>query len=165
LAVVVLVIIAKTNIVKSRVGRALLAIRENAHAADGMGVNVRKYKIIAFAVSAFFVALAGSLFAHIAGWISPDGFNDTQSVLFVTMMLLGGSGSKWGPVIGAIVVIVLQEQLRPLANVAVLIYGGILLFVIWLMPGGIVGTVQRFTSWIRKTIKNRVKTTNEIGGE
>jgi len=162
---VVLVLIAKSNIVNSRVGRALLAIRENAHAADGMGVNVRKYKIIAFAVSAFFVALAGSLFAHIAGWISPDGFNDTQSVLFVTMMLLGGSGSKWGPVLGAIVVIILQEQLRPLANVAVFIYGGILLFVIWLMPGGIVGTVQRFIPWIRKHIQHRFGAKREIGGD
>ena len=156
LFIVVLMLIAKTNIVNSRVGRALVAIRENPHAADGMGVNVRKYKIIAFAVSAFFVALAGSLFAHIAGWVSPDGFNDTQSVLFVTMLLLGGTASKWGPVIGACVVIILQEQLRPLANISVLIYGAILLFVIWLMPGGIVGTVKDFIAWTHRLNKSHV---------
>ena len=150
---VVIMLVAKTNIVRSRVGRALLAIRENPHAADGMGINVRKYKIIAFAVSAFFVALAGSIFAHIVGWISPDGFRDTQSVLFVTMLLLGGTASKWGPVVGAGVIIILQEQLRPLANIAVLIYGCILLFVIWLMPGGIVGTVQSLFTWLRKSRK------------
>jgi len=148
---VVLMLIVKSNIVNSRVGRALLAIRENAHAADGMGVNVRKYKIIAFAVSAFFVALSGSLFAHIVGWISPDGFNETQSVLFVTILLLGGTASKWGPVVGAIVITILQEQLRQWANISVFIYGVILLLVIWLMPGGIVGTVKDLFNRLRKS--------------
>ena len=147
---VVVLLIAKTNIVNSRVGRAFIAIRENAHAADGMGINVRKYKIIAFAVSAFFVAFAGALFAHTVGWISAEGFSQNQSVMFVTVLLFGGTASKWGPVIGAIAIQSLNELLRPLANMQMLVYGILLLLVIVAMPGGIYGTLQDIVSKLRK---------------
>jgi ABC-type branched-chain amino acid transport system, permease component len=147
---VVLALLAKTNIVNSRVGRALVAVRENSHAADGMGVDVRKYKVIAFALSAFFVAVAGSLFAHTVGFINPDGFTSTQSVLFVTILLFGGTASKWGPVIGAITIAILQELLRPFGNLQVLIYGILLLIVIVAMPGGLFGSFKSLVSLIKK---------------
>jgi len=153
LGFVVLLLIAKTNLVNSRVGRAFIAIRENAHAADGMGINVRKYKVIAFAVSAFYVGLAGALFAHTIGWISAEGFAQPQSVMFVTVLLFGGTASKWGPVVGAIAVQTLDELLRPLANLQMLIYGALLLLVIVAMPGGIWGTIRDFVMWTVRKVK------------
>lgn len=139
---VVLFIVAKGNLVKSRVGRAFVAIRENTHAAEGMGINVRKYKVIAFATSAFFTAFAGGMYAHMAGYISPDTFTNKQSVMFITMLLFGGTASKPGPIIGAISVLLLNEILRSMENFQMLIYGTLLLLVILLLPGGIFGMLK-----------------------
>ena len=142
LVFVVLFLIAKSNMVKSRVGRAFVAIRENAHAAEGMGIDVRKYKVIAFSVSAFFTAFAGGMYAHSVGYISPDTFTNKQSVMFITMLLFGGTASKAGPIIGAIAVLLLNEALRSLENMQMLVYGVLLLCVILLLPGGIFGMVK-----------------------
>lgn len=139
---VVVFLLAKNNIVKSRVGRAFIAIRENSHAAEGMGINVRKYKIIAFSISAFFTAFAGSLYAHSVGYISPDTFTNKQSVMFITMLLFGGTASKAGPVFGVIAVLLLNEMLRSMENFQMLIYGILLLLVILLLPGGIYGMLK-----------------------
>ncbi|MDL2324742.1 branched-chain amino acid ABC transporter permease [Ruminococcaceae bacterium OttesenSCG-928-A16] len=142
LAFVLLLLAAKTNLVSSRVGRAFVAIRENTHAAEGMGVNARKYKVIAFATSAFFTAVAGSMYAHFVGYISPDTFTNKQSVLFITMLLFGGTASKPGPIIGAIAVLLLNEALRSMENMQMLVYGFLLLIVILLLPGGIFGMIK-----------------------
>lgn len=148
---VVLFMIAKGNLVKSRVGRAFIAIRENSHAAEGMGINVRKYKIIAFSTSAFFTAFAGSMYAHSVGYISPDTFTNKQSVMFITMLLFGGTASKQGPVIGAIAVLLLNETLRRMENLQMLIYGILLLIVIMLLPGGIYGMIKDiFNKYLRR---------------
>ena len=145
---VVLFLIAKTMIVHSRTGRAFIAIRENTQAAEGMGVNVRKYKIIAFAVSAFFVAFAGSMYLGLVGYLHPDMYLQKQSVLFVTMMLFGGSASLAGPIIGAISIEILLEGLRTFEEYQMLIYGILLLIVIVAMPGGIVGAVKNIKAGI-----------------
>lgn len=142
LVCVVLFMIAKTNIVQSRVGRAFLAIRENPHAAEGMGIDVRKYKVMAFAISAFYTAFAGGMYAHSVGYISPDTFTNKQSVMFITMLLFGGTASKAGPIIGAIAVLLLNEVLRSFENLQMLIYGILLLVVILLLPGGIFGMLK-----------------------
>lgn len=142
MAFLVMFLIAKANLVNSRVGRAFIAIRENSHAAEGMGIDVRKYKIMAFATSAFFTAFAGGMYAHAVGYISPDTFTNKQSVIFVTMLLFGGTASKWGPVIGAISVLLLNELLRMMENMQMLIYGVLLLVVILALPGGISGVIK-----------------------
>ncbi|MCI8465229.1 MAG: branched-chain amino acid ABC transporter permease [Lachnospiraceae bacterium] len=142
IACVVIFLVLKQLLVKSRTGRAFVAIRENTQAAEGMGVNVRKYKIIAFAVSAFFVAFAGSMYLGLVGYLHPDMYLQKQSVLFVTMMLFGGSASLIGPVIGAISIEVLLEGLRTFEEYQMLIYGVLLLIVIVAMPGGLVGAAR-----------------------
>lgn len=139
---VVLFMAAKGNLVNSRVGRAFMAIRENSHAAEGMGIDVRKYKIMAFSASAFFTAFAGAMYAHAVGYISPDTFTNKQSVMFITMLLFGGTASKQGPIIGAITVLMLNEFLRRMENLQMLIYGVLLLIVILLLPGGIFGMLK-----------------------
>lgn len=142
LVCVVIFLLAKTMIIHSRTGRAFIAIRENTQAAEGMGVNVRKYKIMAFAISAFFVAFAGSMYLGLVGYLHPDMYLQKQSVLFVTMMLFGGSGSLAGPVVGAVAIELLLEGLRSFEEYQMLIYGVLLLIVIVAMPGGFVGAVR-----------------------
>ena len=142
LVMTVLFLIIKHNLISSRVGRALIAIRENSHAAEGMGVNVRKYKIIAFAVSAFFTAYAGSMYAHLVRYISPDTFAYKQSVMFITMLLFGGTASIVGPMSGVLAVQLLNEGLRSAEKYQMFIYGVLLLLVIVAMPGGISGVVR-----------------------
>jgi len=147
---VILFLTGKRNLINSRVGRAFIAIRENSHAAEGMGINVRKYKIIAFATSAFFTSFAGAMYGHSVGYISPDTFTNKQSVLFVTMLLFGGTASKWGPVTGAAAVLLLNELLRSMENMQMLVYGVLLLVVILVLPGGIFGMVKDIYDKLRK---------------
>lgn len=136
---VVLFLIIKENIVHSRVGRSFIAIRENVTAANGCGVNTSKYKIISFAISAFYVGFAGALYAHMVGFISPDTFVQNTSVIFITMLLFGGSGNLFGPVLGAVVITVIQEGLQSLSDYRMLIYGIFILVIILFQPHGISG--------------------------
>ena len=142
----VALLVLKTTLINSRIGRGFIAIRENHHAANGMGINVRKYKVIAFATGAFYTAFAGAMYVHLVRYISPDTFMQKQSVLFVTMLLFGGSGSLLGPIIGAGTVLMLNESLRSAERYQMLIYGVLLLVVILLIPGGIYGMARK---WIQ----------------
>lgn len=149
LVCVVILLILKHNLVNSKVGRALVAIRENSQAANGMGVNVRHYKVLAFAVSAFYTSIAGSFYAHFIEFISPDTFARKQSVIFLTMLLFGGTASIWGPVCGAISVLLLNEFIRFAEQYQMLVYGVLMLLVIVAVPGGIYGTLREAITRVR----------------
>lgn len=140
-AVAVAMIVVARNIVRTRTGRAFLAIRESEIAAQASGVNVAAYKTVAFAVSAFYTGVAGGLFAFVVGFLSPDAFDVFLSVDFVTMIILGGLGSVPGSVIGAAVVTVLHDSLAAAQNYRPLIFGAILVLSMLFMPGGIVSAV------------------------
>ena len=142
LVCVVLFLIIKQSLVKSKVGRAFIAIRENTHAADGMGIDVRKYKVLAFSSSAFFTAFAGGLYMHFALYLSPETFVQKQSILFITMLLFGGTASALGPVVGVVAVMVLTEMLRSFQDYQMLIYGILMLIVIVGIPGGLYGAFR-----------------------
>ena len=147
----VIFLTAKNRIIDSKVGRAFIAVRESSHAAGGMGINVRKYKVTAFAISAFYTAFAGSMYAHLVKYISPDTFMQKQSVMFLTMLLFGGTASTFGPICGAAIVMLLNELLRSAERYQMLIYGIMLLVVIVLIPGGIYGTIeQKVKSYMKK---------------
>lgn len=147
---------AKQLLVKSKIGRAFRAVRDNHHAADGMGINVRKYKVMAFATSSFYTAFAGAMYAHLVGYISPDTFMNKQSVMFLTMLLFGGTSSLAGPICGVTIVMLLNEALRSAERYQMFIYGVMLLAVIVLIPGGVYGTLE-------KTIRNSVRKRRELG--
>jgi len=142
-------LVVKYFLMHSRVGRAFLAIRENTHAADGMGVNVRKYKIIAFALSSFYTGLAGAIYAHLIGYISPEICKQKQSALFLTMLLFGGTASMVGPIIGVVVLEILLEVIRPLQEYQLLLYGILMLIVILALPGGLAGGIKDLINSIR----------------
>ena len=150
LILVALFLLAKTYIVDSKVGRAFIAIRENTHAADGMGINVRKYKILAFTISAFYTAFAGSMYMHLVRYVSPDTFMQKQSVLFLTMLLFGGTGTLLGPIFGVVSVMLLVETLRDFQDWQVFIYGILMLIVIVALPGGLYGACKDVIRYFKK---------------
>lgn len=149
---VVIFLLAKHFLVHSKTGRAFTAIRENAHAANGMGVNVRAYKVMAFATSAFYVAFAGGMYLHLVGFVHPDTFVKKQSVLFLTMLLFGGTGSLLGPIIGVISVELLIEVLRSLQDYQGFVYGILLLIVIVALPGGLFGGFRDIFSFVKRKL-------------
>lgn len=138
----------KILLTHSRVGRAFLAIKQNTHAANGMGINVRKYKIYAFGVYGFYAAFAGAMYCHFVGYISPETALQSQSVIFMIMILLGGICSNWGPVVGAIGIIIIQELLSYAEQYQLLAYGILLLIFILFLPRGLVGEIKRLQEHI-----------------
>ena len=139
---VALFLLIKQRIVYSRVGRAFQAIRENPVAANGIGINVQKYKIMAFAISAVFTGFAGAMYAHFVGFISPETFTSSQSVMFLTMLLFGGMGTFSGPLIGAAIVTFLNESLQVLGSYRMMVYGAFILAVLLFLPHGISGIID-----------------------
>jgi branched-chain amino acid transport system permease protein len=104
------------NLVNSTYGRGFLTVRDDEIAAEAMGINTTKYKVLAFTLAAFFAGIAGGLYAHFKQYINPEGFNFLKSVDIVTMVILGGMGSTVGVVIAAVLLTILPEGLRSLAD-------------------------------------------------
>jgi branched-chain amino acid transport system permease protein len=140
--VAVVLVAAALNLVRTRLGRTLLAIRESEIAAQASGVPVARYKTIAFGVSAFYTGVAGGLFAFVVGFLSPDAFDVFLSVDFVVMIIVGGLGSVPGSIVGAAVVTVLHDGLAAFQNYRPLIFGVILVVCMLFMPGGITGAAR-----------------------
>lgn len=139
LVLVALVLVVIRRMYRSRIGRALIAIREDETAARSMGINVFGFKVLAFTMACMLAGLAGSFFAHFQRFISADSFVSNVSFEIVTMVALGGTGSIGGAVTGAVILGLFPEVFRFLAQYRQVIYGLILISVIVLKPGGIVG--------------------------
>lgn len=142
LAFVFVCLAAAESIKRSTYGRAMLAVKDGETAAEVMGINTTKVKILAFIVSALFGGLAGGLYAHLFGFISPDAFSAKLSTNIVAMLLIGGSGSNLGAAIGAVLVTFLPEWLRIGDRYYMLIYGLIFVLIVVFLPGGIIGWYQ-----------------------
>jgi branched-chain amino acid transport system permease protein len=126
---------------QARLGRAFLAIKESEIAARSMGIAVERYKMIAFAISSIMGGIAGGLYALVSGYVNPDAFVFQVSVLLVTMCVAGGLGRLSGPIIGAAILTILPELLRPFAEYKELFSGIILLGFLVLMPRGLASLV------------------------
>jgi branched-chain amino acid transport system permease protein len=109
LVVLILTILAARNILRSPTGRAMIAIRDSEVAAQAMGISMAKYKTMAFAISAFFTGVAGSLYAHKLTFINPESFTILVSIEFLAMIIIGGLGSLHGAVFGAAFIIFLPQ--------------------------------------------------------
>ena len=138
----------------SRVGRALLAIRENEMAAGTAGVDTTYYKIVAFSLSAGYGGFGGWLFAHSGShYISPDTFSFEQSVIILVMTVLGGNGSPIGSIVGATLLTLLPETLRFLKDSYMMVYAAGIVVIMIFMPSGIAGLVKsmpislRLSAW------------------
>jgi branched-chain amino acid transport system permease protein len=136
------------NLVRSRMGRAFVAIRDGELAAQAMGINLARFKTIAFAVGAFYGGVAGSLYAGLSEFVNPDAFVFSVSILYLTMNVVGGMGTLAGPVVGAYVFTILPELLRPFAEYKEFIGGALLLVFLVFLPTGIVGLGE--AAWLRR---------------
>ncbi len=99
------------NLVRTRFGRAFIAIRDNDRAAEGMGIPIFPYKLLSFAISSFYAGFAGALYAYYMMSITPEPFNLWLSIIFIAMIIIGGLGSIPGSVFGAIFIVILEEVL------------------------------------------------------
>ena len=150
LIVVVLVIIASVCIENSRFGRALKAIRDDEIAAESMGINIARYKVQSFAVSAFMAGIGGCLYAHFLGYINPSDFGFLKSIDMLSMIVLGGLGSVPGAVFGASLLSAAPEFLRFMSQYRMLVYGALLVFLMVFRPNGLLGGVDFAALVLRK---------------
>lgn len=118
LAVVVLLIAAAKNIVRTRVGRAFVAIRDRDVAAGVMGVNLTRYKVMSFAISSFYGGVAGGLYAYSTGYVHPENFTLLLSIEYIAMIIVGGLGSILGSILGAVFLTLMPDVIKEVAVVA-----------------------------------------------
>ncbi len=159
----IITIVVVHNIVKSDMGRALISIREDELAAEAMGVNTTRYKVISFVISSSFAGIAGVLFAHYNKFLSTNDFQFIKSFEVIIMIVIGGMGSMTGAIIGAVVVTLLPELLRGLppidipglgvvnfADLRLVIFALILILTMIFRPQGIFGTKEFGLSWLKR---------------
>lgn len=150
LAVLALLLALTWWIERSRMGYYLRAIRESERAASSLGVPVVRYKLYAYMLSAAFTALAGALYAMMVGFVDPEsGLGILVSVEMVIIAALGGAGTLFGPLLGAIILIPLKETTNSLfggagGGLTFMIYGGIILLLARFKPGGLIGIWHDF---------------------
>lgn len=128
------------TMLKSRHGRAVLAIRDNEIAAESCGIQTTYYKVMAFSFSAAFAGLAGGLYAGYLGVLDPSGFDFMKSIEILVMVVLGGMGSMLGSILSATVLTILPEALRSFSDYRMVLYSVVLIFMMIFRPGGLLGS-------------------------
>ena len=141
------------NLIDSRIGRAFRAISHSEIAAQSTGVDLPTYKTLSFALSAFYAGLAGGLYSQLLGYLSPDPFGLSESILYLTMVVVGGMGSITGSILGAALLSLLPEFLREFVEYQDVILSVLLLSVILFMPSGLVGMGRALFAPLRRRIK------------
>jgi branched-chain amino acid transport system permease protein len=136
--VILIVIFVLTRLENSRVGRAWAAVREDEDAAELMGVDTFKFKLWAFAIGAAIGGLAGSLYASKVGFINPDNFQLQLSILFLAAVVLGGTGSMYGVIMGGFLVAWIPERFRGFSTRRYFVFGVVLVLVMVFRPQGII---------------------------
>ncbi|MBP1774142.1 MAG: inner-rane translocator [candidate division NC10 bacterium] len=167
LGLVVLVILLTTAadrwLTRSWVGLGWAAIREDEQAAGAMGIDVVRFKVLAFMLGSAGAGLAGSLYAHFLTFIMPVNFSFGQSIVILSMVVFGGIGTLRGPIVGAIVLGALPEISRPAMEYRTLLYGVLLLLLMRFQPDGILGDGSLIVRGWRRLVrsKSNVKPTTD----
>lgn len=134
-----LVMFVSWRLTRAWAGLACFAMREEETAASSIGISPVKFKLLAFVIGTGMAGLGGSLYAHFMRFISASDFSFPLSVSLLSMIVVGGIGTLWGPLLGAIIIGILPEIFRPLINYRILFYTTLLLLMIRFQPGGILG--------------------------
>jgi branched-chain amino acid transport system permease protein len=134
---------AAANLARLRTGRAMIMLRDSEIAAGTLGIPISQYKIIAFALSAFYTAIAGGLYAYLVRYINPESFNINLSISFLSMIVIGGLGTIPGSVLGALFYVAVPEIFRGLKDAPGLVFGLSVVLVMVFMPRGLWGFVER----------------------
>lgn len=142
LVLVILTTIMMKWLLSSKIGYALLSIRDDEIAASSMGINVYKYKVLTIGLSAALAGIAGAFYAHYSTYIDPTLFTNNQSNSMLVMVILGGLGNVVGSFVGAIVLTILPELLRGFELYRYVIYGVMLVFLMLVRPDGLLGSVN-----------------------
>jgi branched-chain amino acid transport system permease protein len=138
-------------LLRSPWGRAFTALRENAIRAESLGVDVRGYTLLAFAIGSAYGGFAGSLYAPLVEFIDPSPFALSNSLMYMLMVVAGGSGSFAGPFLGAGVAVLLPEWLRFAETYYLIIFASLVMIMMAFCPSGLVGLYHRLTARARKS--------------
>lgn len=138
----ILTIIIFVNLIRSSHGRAFVAIREDEIAAEAMGIDTTKYKVLAFSLGAAFAGIAGGLFAHHQMFIDPRSFTFQRSIEILVMVVFGGLGSISGSIVAAAALTILPEALRGIAQYRMIVYSALLIILMLVRPQGLFGTKE-----------------------
>jgi branched-chain amino acid transport system permease protein len=142
LAIVVVLYWAALNLVRGRVGRALMAIRDHHIAAESMGIDTARFKSLAFGVSALYTGVAGALSALVVNFASPDSFNVLLSIALLVGVVVGGLGSIGGAVFGGLFIVFVPNLSQSISDAAPwVIYGLFLIVLMFVMPNGVAGAL------------------------
>jgi branched-chain amino acid transport system permease protein len=134
---------AAWNLINSRSGRAMMAIRDNPIAAQSMGINTSLYKSLTFGVSAFYTGIAGALSAIVIEFVAPDSFTFQLSILLFIGLVVGGPGSIWGAIVGGLFILMVPNIAEEISTgLSYAVFGVILILIIYVMPSGIAGLVS-----------------------
>ena len=139
----VLCLIFQRNLVKSRWGRDFMAMRDNEITAGGLGINNPLYRVFGFLLSAALSGFAGAIYASNIGYLSPDSFGFGFTLFILLIVVVGGSGTLSGPVVGAAIATVLPEFLNATPDLKQIAYGLLLVVLTQVLPGGVVGTIKK----------------------
>lgn len=152
LAAAVAAIAATSLLLRSRFGRAFVAVRNNEPAAASLGIRVKRVKVIAFAWSGLVIGLAGALYAALNGRVSPDSFGLAQVLLHFAIVMIGGLGSLLGSVLGAVLLTGAPELLRNFPGLEEIVFSLMLIGVLFFMPKGLGGLVARTVPLARERL-------------
>src|SRR5699024_1086910 len=152
---VLLTIFFINRLIKSKVGRAFISIRENEELTQSIGISLMKYKLLAFILSAALAGLSGSLFAHYVNYINPAPFAIDKSLDIILAIIIGGSGTITGPIIGAFLVTFLPEIMRVADEYRLVIYALLLILITIYMPKGIVYLIRISFDRLSSIIKRK----------
>jgi len=152
LLVATLAVLATWNIVRSKTGRAFVAIRDGEVAAQALAIDLARYKSIAFGLSALYAGIAGGLHSALLRFIAPEGYDLFQMVTHFSMVVIGGLGSVTGSVLGAVLLTLLPEVLRTVKSIQEIIFGAILMLCIIFLPDGLYGFIRRHVEAWRETL-------------
>lgn len=150
-AVMLLLLAVAYWLLGTKAGRAWVALRDSETAAQAMGVNLAYYKTLAFAVSAFYTGVAGSLDAHMISSIHPEGYTLQQSIQFLTFIVVGGMGSIPGSIMGAVFLTIVQQMVSVgfpglesrFKDLPTILYGVLLIVAVMFLPGGLAGIAEK----------------------
>lgn len=162
LVVVAVLFLLVRNIIRSRVGRGLVAIRDNEVAAEVVGVNLSFFKVMIFGVSAMLAGVGGSLYVINRPFVSANSFTILLSITFLAALVIGGAATISGPVFGALFVVFAPEYTSDVnAALSQVIYGGLLILLMLVMPQGFVGLVRRLYMTLRRRLVPQPPTVTE----
>ncbi len=154
----VLFILAR-NLVKSRVGRALIAVRDNEVAAEVVGVNLAAYKVMTFGLSAALAGIAGSMSVINTPFVDANSFTINKSIEFLAALVIGGAATIFGPIIGSFFVVFVPEfssDINP--ALSQVIYGGLLILLMLILPGGIMGGLKQLWAFGARHLRSSPST-------